>query len=397
MILAILLNEICERYTFYSIKSLLLFYIETIHGYTSSDSKLVYHLFLVFCYLTPIAGATIADSYWGKYKTILYLSCVYTVGVFLTVLGAIPGFGSMATIFMIFGLIFIAIGMGGIKPCISSFGADQYEGDPRAEEKRTYFFTMFYIIINIGSLISSTFAPILRTKDEVCNKVDFLKNKSNPPVKDSCYSLAFFIPLCMLVMSVIFFVSKQKLYYKKEPSGDNILFKFCSLLRHAWFSKKNDKDDHWLDTGIPKFGKKFVTEIKLALNIMLVLFPLCAFWFIFDQKGSRWMIQASQMKCYFDFPIFGKKHFLPEQVLSLNPLFIVGFSPVIKFYIIPALEKVTKTTFTPFGIIASGITLVGFSQLSIALFEITVSQEVGQLPGPGLVFHQKYRVSISIS
>lgn len=375
VVLAILLNEICERYTYYSIKTVLYFYLENVHHYVKQDASVLYHLWMVLCYLTPIMGATIADSFLGKYKTILYLSIVYTIGVFLTILGAIPGFGASLThIFMIAGLIFIAFGTGGIKPCISSFGADQYENDPDAEQKRIYFFTMFYIIINVGSLISSITAPILRAQDGVCNSFEFFKREQ----QSTCYSLAFFIPFCMLILSIVFFVAKHNSYYKKEPSGDNILFKFCKLIYYACTNRSSNpgKSDHWLDVGLGKFGKKFVTEIKLALNIMWVLFPLCMFWFIFDQKGSRWIVQASQMNCYFNW--FGKKILiLPEQVVSLNPIFIVTFSPVIKFYIIPALEKLCKRDFTPFGIISTGIILVGFSQLSIALFEIKVSKDLG--------------------
>lgn len=44
----------------------------------------------------------------------------------------------------------IALGMGGIKPCVSSFGADQFY--PEEVKERASFFNYFYAAVNVGSL-----------------------------------------------------------------------------------------------------------------------------------------------------------------------------------------------------------------------------------------------------
>jgi solute carrier family 15 (peptide/histidine transporter), member 3/4 len=55
------------------------------------------------------------------------------------------------------GLYMIALGAGGIKPCVSSFGADQFDDTDSVERtKKGAFFNWFYFSINIGSLISGT-------------------------------------------------------------------------------------------------------------------------------------------------------------------------------------------------------------------------------------------------
>jgi peptide/histidine transporter 3/4 len=54
-------------------------------------------------------------------------------------------------------LYLAALGNGGIKPCTSAFGADQFDsGDPMELEKKGSFFNWYYFLINLGSLVSGT-------------------------------------------------------------------------------------------------------------------------------------------------------------------------------------------------------------------------------------------------
>ena len=63
--------------------------------------------------------------------------------------------------FSLLGLALIAIGTGGIKPCVSAFGGDQFKL-PEQERQLQTFFSVFYFAINAGSLISTALTPILR-------------------------------------------------------------------------------------------------------------------------------------------------------------------------------------------------------------------------------------------
>ena len=62
----------------------------------------------------------------------------------------------------IVGLLLIACGSGGIKPCVSSFGADQFGSSEREQRAMSRFFSIFYFAINVGSLLSIIVSPILR-------------------------------------------------------------------------------------------------------------------------------------------------------------------------------------------------------------------------------------------
>jgi peptide/histidine transporter 3/4 len=71
-----------------------------------------------------------------------------------------PGAGKVTTtqlgVFYL-ALYLIALGTGGIKPCVSSFGADQFdENDPKEKKRKSSFFNWFYFSINVGALVSSS-------------------------------------------------------------------------------------------------------------------------------------------------------------------------------------------------------------------------------------------------
>ena len=59
------------------------------------------------------------------------------------------------------GLLFVAIGAGGVRPCVTAFGGDQFQL-PDQEKELKSFFTYYYIACNVGSLIAYPISPIFR-------------------------------------------------------------------------------------------------------------------------------------------------------------------------------------------------------------------------------------------
>jgi len=86
------------------------------------------------------------------------------------------------------GLIWISIGTGGIKPCVSSFGGDQFNL-PAQEVYLQKFFSIFYFSINAGPLISSALTPEFR-KDVQCFG------------QDTCFPLAFGVPAILMILAI---------------------------------------------------------------------------------------------------------------------------------------------------------------------------------------------------
>ncbi|RVW50346.1 Protein NRT1/ PTR family 8.1 [Vitis vinifera] len=122
-------------------------------------------------YVLTILGAFLADACLGRFGTIVIFSSIYAVGMVLLTLSASidslhpppctkqpckpASYGQ--TVFFSCALALIALGTGGIKPCVSSFGADQFdEADENEVHKKYAFFNWFFFAINIGALFGIT-------------------------------------------------------------------------------------------------------------------------------------------------------------------------------------------------------------------------------------------------
>ncbi|XP_037468891.1 protein NRT1/ PTR FAMILY 8.3-like [Triticum dicoccoides] len=114
----------------------------------------------------PLAGAILADSYWGRYRTRVISFSTFAVGMILTALSAylpllvkngISNVVSVQEFILFLGLYIIAVGVGGLRPCLMSFGADQFDdGDPLERRAKGPFFNWYVFTMYCGSTIAST-------------------------------------------------------------------------------------------------------------------------------------------------------------------------------------------------------------------------------------------------
>uniref|UniRef100_A0A8C2H274 Solute carrier family 15 member 2 n=2 Tax=Cyprinus carpio TaxID=7962 RepID=A0A8C2H274_CYPCA len=326
----IVVNEFCERFSYYGMKAVLTLYFIHYLNWDKDLSTAVYHAFSSLCYFTPLLGALIADSWLGKFKTIIYLSIVYVIGHVVKSVGAIPDVGdsTLHIALSMVGLVLIAFGTGGIKPCVAAFGGDQF--DEENTEERTKFFSIFYMSINAGSVLSTIVTPILRG-DVKCFGGD-------------CYALAFGVPAALMVIALVVFISGSGLYKKSPPEG-NVLVRVCKCIGFAiqnrWRnSKKSPKKSHWLDWAEEKYPKRLIQEIKMVFRVLVLYIPLPMFWALFDQQGSRWTLQATRMNMDF---VMGVCFCV---VKMLNALLILVFIPIFDMGIYPLIGlcriKLTK-------------------------------------------------------
>ncbi|GAA0155637.1 transporter [Lithospermum erythrorhizon] len=224
----ILGNECCERLAYYGIATNLVNYLtKKLHEGNVSAARNV-TTWQGTCYLTPLIGAVLADAYWGRYWTIAVFSIIYFFGMcVLTLSAAVPAFvpaecvgsvcpsattGQYAIFFL--GLYLIALGTGGIKPCVSSFGADQFDDtDQKERVKKGSFFNWFYFTINIGALISSSLIVWIQ--------------------ENLGWGIGFGIPALFMGISVASFFSGTSLYRFQKPGGSP-LTRICQVLVAAF-------------------------------------------------------------------------------------------------------------------------------------------------------------------
>ena len=330
-------NEAAERFSFYGMKAILTIFM-TEHLLSQSGSldtmsgeqaKSCMHLFVAAAYLFPLAGSILADAFLGKYRTILILSIVYCVGHLALALDETRlGLG--------IGLTLIAVGSGGIKPCVSAHVGDQF--GKRNQNLLSKVFGWFYFAINLGAFSSSLLTPILLAE-------------FGPGV-------AFGVPgVLMAIATFVFWVGRNKFVH------------------------------------IPAGGKEFVNETfsNEGIGAILRLIPLylfiAMFWALFDQTASSWVLQAKHMDRQFGI------EWLPSQIQAANPILIMLFIPLFAYVIYPLLGRVV--TLTPLRKVAIGlfVTVIAFGisariemQLSGgSIISCTSEGDSGQRPVENLI------------
>lgn len=362
----IISNEFCERFNYYGMRTILVLYLNRELGYSKDSSTVIFHIFTMFVYFLCILGAILADSWLGKFKTILYLSMVYVCGSVLVAIGAIPTWNLPATVFTMIGLALIALGSGGIKPCVSAFGGDQFKMPEQVKQAAT-FFSLYYFAINSGSLISTTLTPILR-EDVRCFG------------KQECYSLAFGVPAVLMVLSIIIFVLGRPLYKIRPPAG-NVVVLVCKTIGNGistfFRERKTNPREHWLDHADKKYDKQLIADVKVLLRVLLLYVPLPIFWALFDQQGSRWTFQATRMKG----DMGGGFIIKPDQMQMLNPLLILIFIPLYDVAFYPLLNIIGIRR--PLQKLTAGGILAGVAFVISGIVELKLETTYPVLPSAG--------------
>lgn len=302
-------NEAAERFSYYGMSSILVYFM-THHlmnsqgqpdHMTAPQADAWYHTFVSAVYILPVLGAILADAVFGKYLIILLLSIVYCFGHFTLALDD-------TRLGLVIGLTLISLGAGGIKPCVSANVGDQFGATNQHLLPRV--FNWFYFSINFGSAFSTLLIP-------------WLLEQYGPRV-------AFGVPgIAMLMATIVFWMGRRK-FVHLPPAG--------------------------LGAYVRQFGQR---ENLKALLSLLILVPFAAmFWSLWQQNASSWITQSEKM----DRHLFGHE-WLPDQIQTANPIFILLMLPLFSYVIYPALGRFVNVT--PLRRFGAGLWAVMFSFLIV--------------------------------
>lgn len=397
LVLSILITETAERVAYFGLRAVLVLYFT--HGLQFSESTAVSlcAATVALAYLSPLVGAVLADSTWGRFTTIWRFGVMYAIGLICLTWAAygVPNYDSNAagdeenqaeeiipaTLSLERGLTFVGLflvctGTGGIKPCVSAFGADQVvmddddndeEGDSsssldvvhkkvedrfqdededvvdppisvakekRKEERIREFFNSFYFSINVGALGSFALIPLVRA--------------------NFGFGASFLIPTISMILALsIFRCHKDQYKHRKRSDSQqsllDVLLVSFRILQERYFrtsfamtfssqglgfgharirGEETDDDDDEIECAASH--DQVYQDASKALHILplMAFFPI--FWMLYDQQGSVWTLQATRMSLH------GLE---PEQLQFLNPLEIMIFIPLFDLKIYPWLEQ----------------------------------------------------------
>lgn len=154
-------TEMWERFSYYSIRPLLvLFMVATVgsggFGFDEVTASAIYGIFAGSLYLAAVPGGWLADNWLGQERALWWGSIVIALGHLCIALSAVFG----KTLFFV-GLMFIVMGSGLFKTCISVMVGALY---PKGDVRRDSGFTLFYMGINIGSLLAALIVGVFKEK-----------------------------------------------------------------------------------------------------------------------------------------------------------------------------------------------------------------------------------------
>uniref|UniRef100_A0A8C5HFK4 Solute carrier family 15 member 1-like n=1 Tax=Gouania willdenowi TaxID=441366 RepID=A0A8C5HFK4_GOUWI len=377
----IVVNEFCERFSYYGMRAVLVLYFKYFLGWDDDLSTTIYHTFVALCYLTPILGAIVADSWLGKFKTIVYLSIVYALGQVVLAVSAIhditdtnkdgnPDNMTFHVALSMVGLLLIALGTGGIKPCVAAFGGDQFED--HQEKQRGTFFSIFYLSINAGSLLSTVITPILRAQE------------CGIHTQRECYPLAFGVPAALMVVALIVFIIGSGMYNKTAPQG-NIMVKVCKCVgfavknRFRHRSSQYPKREHWMDWADEKYDKLLIAQVKMVLKVLFLYIPLPMFWALFDQQVISFLFTLSTYPVViFNITNYGLKT-QPDQMQTVNPILILVLVPIMDSMVYPLIAK-CNLNFSPLKRMTVGMFLAAMAFVSAGLVQLQIDETLPKFP-----------------
>jgi POT family proton-dependent oligopeptide transporter len=334
----------------------------------------VFHTFVIGVYFFPLIGGWLADRFFGKYNTILWLSLVYCAGHLCLAL-----FESSRTGFYT-GLCLIALGSGGIKPCVAAFVGDQF--DQTNKHRAKLVFDAFYWIINFGSFFASLLMPI------------FLRKFGG--------AIAFGIPGALMLLATLIFWLGRARYVLVPPTPPDpnsflrvtrtalvsgrpglalaavgvivgllafalvpsfgFVVSFCSALvaligfggAGVWLQLGNARGRH---------PDEAVEGVRTVLRVLVLFFLVTPFWSLFDQKASTWVLQADAMT--------KPSWFQSSQMQALNPLLVMLLIPLNNLVLYPALQRL-GFEMTALRRMTAGIAFSGFAWVVVAGLQVAL-------------------------
>ncbi|KAK6245027.1 hypothetical protein QUC31_011436 [Theobroma cacao] len=373
----ILGNECCERLAYYGINTNMVNYLKFQLNQRNVAAVSTVTNWSGTCYVMPLIGAFPADAYLGRYWTIASFSIIYVFGTtILTMSASIHGLkpacknnvchptGLQTGVFFL-GLYLIALGTGGIKPCLSSFGADQFDDSNGAvKKKKSSFFNWFYFSVNIGALVAGSVLVWIQT--------------------NVGWAWGFGIPAVAMAIAVASFFSEV-------PADKSLLFETADEESAVKGSRKLDHtkqlsffDKAAVETSSDRIKGSInpwrlctvtqVEELKSIVRLLPVWATGIIFSAVYSQMGTLFVLQGNTMDLH-----MGGSFEIPSASLSLfDTISVIFWVPVYDRFIVPLARKFTghKNGFTQLQRIAIGLVISIFAMLAAGTLELVRLRQV---------------------
>ena len=144
--------EMWERFSYYGMRALLIFYLTQHWLFSDAKSNLIYGAYTSLVYITPVLGGYLADRYLGQRKAVLFGGLLLAAGHSLMAVEGVGGQNDPTINVFWAALAFIIVGSGFLKANISVMVGQLYK---LTDIRRDGAYTIFYMGINLGAAVGT--------------------------------------------------------------------------------------------------------------------------------------------------------------------------------------------------------------------------------------------------
>jgi proton-dependent oligopeptide transporter, POT family len=144
--------EMWERFSYYGMRALLIFYLTKHWLFADGKANLIYGAYTSLVYITPVLGGYLADRYLGQRKAVLFGGLLLAAGHSLMAVEGVGGQSDPTINVFWLALAFIIVGSGFLKANISVMVGQLYK---LTDIRRDGAYTIFYMGINLGAAIGT--------------------------------------------------------------------------------------------------------------------------------------------------------------------------------------------------------------------------------------------------
>jgi POT family proton-dependent oligopeptide transporter len=297
-------NEACERFSYYGMVGILELYLKDRMQMGADGATQTLHLFGTAVYFLPLLGGWLADRFWGRYWTILSISLFYCLGH--ATLAMFEG----NRVGLIVGLSLLAIGAGGIKPCVSAFVGDQFGPNQDLALRKVYGW--FYWAINLGAAFGFFVIPLIRNH--------------------AGYSWAFGVPGIFMALATLIFWLGRKNYVRQPPQRADRGAGFWTVVWYAFTHRGARKSgQRFLDVALNRFKPEEVESARAVMGILMIFATVPMFWALFNQVNSTWVLQGKNMTPFYVLD--------GETMQSAGAVLVMIWVPILTLGVYPWLER----------------------------------------------------------
>ncbi|GFP95209.1 protein nrt1/ ptr family 5.8 [Phtheirospermum japonicum] len=346
-----------ERFAFKGVASNLVTYLTDVMTMSNSSAAKFVNSWVGFTSMLPLIVATLADSYWDRYTTILASSVLYSAGLLALTSTSVQwpwirkddahSISSLS-----WSLYLISLGQGGYNPSLQAFGADQLENNDdddlpltntdnnKGSDKKSKFFQWWYFGICCGSLLG-------------VSVMSYVQDNMG-------WGLGFAMPTLSMLVSILLFLCGNRFYMRKQKgaangksfedivravkatvskmiNGGNCLSRKEYTLVELELQEKAalcNQDQHYEENHEERVQPLEAT--KIVLRLLPVWIMLLPFAVIFQQPATFFTKQGMTMErnvgTQFKIPPAALQSSITVSIIILMPFYDKIFVPLVRVF-----------------------------------------------------------------